>query len=57
MAREFRLTMTQESINALGMIIYNYDRGLSLYPIVKSSELMPYCLLTNRNRGSPTKFD
>ena len=46
MEREFRLTMTQESIHALGVRIHNLDRGLSLYPIAKFSELIPYCLLT-----------
>ena len=42
---ECRLAMTQESIHALGVSIPNLDRRLSLYPIAKLSELMPYCLL------------
>ena len=42
---ESRLAMTQESIHALGLSIPNLDRRLSLHPIAKLSELMPYCLL------------
>ena len=42
---ESRLAMTQESIHALGVRIPNLDRQLSLYPIAKLSEFMPYCLL------------
>ena len=37
--------MTQDSIHALGVRMFNLDRRLSLYPIAKISELMPYCLL------------
>ena len=40
-----RLAMTQESIHAIGVSIPNLHRRLSLYPIAKLSELMPYCLL------------
>ena len=42
---ESRLAMTQESIHALGVSIPNLDRRLSLSPIAKLNELMPYCLL------------
>ena len=42
---EFPLAMTQESIHAHGVRIVNLDRQLSLYPVAKLSELMPYCLL------------
>ena len=45
MEGESRLAMTQESIHALGLRISNLDRRLSLYPIAKLSERMPYCLL------------
>ena len=45
MQGECRLAMTQESIHAHGVRIPNLDRRLSLYPIAKLSELMPYCLL------------
>ena len=45
MEGEFRLAMTQESIHAHGVRIPNLDRRLSLDPIAKLSELMPYCLL------------
>ena len=45
MEGDFRLAMTQESIHAHGVRIPNLDRRLSLYPIAKLSELMPYCLL------------
>ena len=45
MEGESRLAMTQESRHALGVRIPNLDRQLSLYPIAKLSELMPYCLL------------
>ena len=34
-----------DSVHALGVRIPNFDRRLSLYPISKFSELMPYCLL------------
>ena len=46
MDREFRLAMTFESIYALRVRIHNHDRGLSLDPIAKLTEPMPYCLLT-----------
>ena len=45
MEGEFRLAMTQESIHAHGVRIPNLDIRLSLYPIAKLSELMPYYLL------------
>ena len=45
MERESRLAMSQENNQALGVRIPNPDRQLSLYPIAKLSELMPYCLL------------
>ena len=45
MEGEFRLAVTQESIHAHGVKIPNLDRRLSLYPIAKLSELMPYCSL------------
>ena len=48
MEGESRLAMTQESIIALGVRIPNLDRRLSLYPIAKLWELMPYCLLQRR---------
>ena len=46
MEGEVRLAMTEESIHALGMRLNNSARGLSLDLIAKSSELMPYRLLT-----------
>ena len=45
MQGEFRLAMTQESIHAQGVTIPNLDQRLSLYPIAKLNERMPYCLL------------
>ena len=45
MEGEVPLAMTQESIHGHGVRIPNLDRRLSLYPIAKLSELMPYCLL------------
>ena len=45
MERVFHLAMTQESIHAHRLRIPNHDRRLSLYPIAKLSELIPYCLL------------
>ena len=45
MEGEFCLAMTLESIHAHGLRICNLDQRLSLYPIAKLSELMPYCLL------------
>ena len=45
MEGEFRLAMTQESIHAHGVRIPNLDGRLSLYPIAKLSEHMPYCLV------------
>ena len=46
MEREFRLAMTHESMNALEVRIHNLDRKLSLYPIAKLAELVPYGMLT-----------
>ena len=45
MEGEFRLAMIQKSIHALRVRIPNLDRRLSLNPIAKLRELMPYCLL------------
>ena len=45
MGGEVRLAMTQGSSHAHGVIIANLDRRVSLYPIPKLSELVPYCLL------------
>ena len=45
MEGELRLAMSKESISAQGVRIPNFHRRLSLYPIAKISELMPYCLL------------
>ena len=45
MVGEFPSAMTQESIHAHGVTIPNLDQRLSLYPVAKLSELMPYCLL------------
>ena len=46
MERECCLAITHESMHALGVRIHNLDRRLSLYPIGKLAELMPYCMLT-----------
>ena len=43
--RESCLAMTQESIHALKVRVHSHNLGLSVYPIAKLSELMPYCLL------------
>ena len=45
MEGECCLAMTRESIHAQRVRIPNLDQRLSLYPIAKLSELMPYCLL------------
>ena len=45
MEGEVCLAMTQESIHALGVRLPNCDGRLSLNPIAKLSELIPYCLL------------
>ena len=50
MDRDFRLVTTQESIHALRVRIHNHDRELSLYPIAKLSELMPYGLLPREGK-------
>ena len=50
MEGEFCLAMIQEIIHALGVRISNLDRLLSLSPIAKLSELMPYCFLNVLNR-------
>ena len=46
MEREFRLAMTHDSMHAREVRIHNLDRKLSLYPIAKLAELMPYCMMT-----------
>ena len=46
MGRELQLTMTQQSIHPLRMIIHHLDRGLFLYLIPKLKEVMTYLLLT-----------
>ena len=47
---EVCLAMTQESIHAHGVRITNLDRRLSLYPVAKLTELMPYCLLPRQGQ-------
>ena len=44
MEGEFHLAMTLESIYAHEVRIPNLDQRLTLYPIAKLRELMPYCL-------------
>ena len=46
MERDFRLAMTHDSMHAPEVRIHNLDRKLSLYPIAKFAEYMPYCMLT-----------
>ena len=43
--RESRLAMTQESIHAPRVRVHNHALGLSMNPIARLGELMPYCLL------------
>ena len=45
MEGDTRLSLTRESIHSHGVRIPNLDQRLSLYPIAKLSELVPYSLL------------
>ena len=55
MEREFRLDMTHESMHALEVRIPNLDRKLTLYPIAKSAERMPYCMLTREGQSNTNR--